>query len=118
MTLAERIGAYVSLLLLTGLIAFMVLVEIPGSNKDVIMLIAGAITTAAATGVAKLSGGGEDKKYKELKEDHDRLKEKFERLEAQYDELSKQYTRLTERLVNDHVLYDETATAEKFKPQD
>lgn len=113
MTLAERIGAYISLVMLVGLVAFLVIVEIPIANKDVIMLITGAITTAAATGISKLSGGGKDEKYEKLKGDYESLKSKFDALETKYIELNEQYARLTDRLIKDHVIKD--AMDEKTK---
>ena len=106
MTLAERIGAYISLVMLVGLVAFLVIVEIPIANKDVIMLITGAIMTAAATGISKLSGGGKDEKYEKLKGDYESLKSKFDALETKYIELNEQYARLTDRLIADHVIKD------------
>lgn len=97
MSIIERLGAFIFLILMLGLVAFLTFVPMPAASEKVILIIIGGLMTESAKGVGKLVGGGVDTE----KED---MKKRLRHLEAEYSVLKGNYDAITKMLIERHVV--------------
>lgn len=106
MKVFEKFAAFVFLLLLVGMVAFLAFYVVPDQNRDVVMMIVGAIV-AASTGALPKLFGVEDTEKEKLKERVRRLEESNAVLRSQYTALHEEHARLIAMLVERHVVTGE-----------
>lgn len=94
----EKFAAFLFLLLLIGMIAFLTFVPVPEESKQVILIIIGGLMTSAATALPKLFGSEDLEKEAQRRE--------LETLKTQYRTLKQQFDELTSQLIRDHVLIE------------
>lgn len=83
-------------ILLVAVVLFLVYVEIPEGNRDVILVLIGVIATGGTDALKKLFGDDDDERDKVAAELHD--------LSQRYDVLKANYDALTALLVDKHII--------------
>lgn len=103
MQIFEKFAAFLFLLLLVGIIAFLTFVPVPDESRQVILIVIGGLMTAATQALPKLFGVQDDEKER-LKAEADELKTRVRKLENEYAVLKENYDNLTKMLVERHVV--------------
>lgn len=118
MKIFEKFAAFIFLLLLIGLIAFLTFVPVPEESRQVILIIIGGLMTTAATSLPKMFGENDPEKEK-LKAAVAKQGLKIAELSAAYEAMKANYDRLTEMLIQRHVVngdgFEKTLLLEKDK---
>lgn len=96
MKLFEKMAAFLFLLLLIGMIAFLTYVPVPEDSRQVILIIIGGLMTSAATALPRLFGAEDGEK--------ERMRARLQKLEVEFATLKLAYDELTRMLVNRHVV--------------
>jgi hypothetical protein len=89
----QKFAAFVFLLLLVGMVAFLTFVPLPPASEKAVLMIIGGLMALCTQALPKLFGNG---KEETLQSEIDNLKIKHEELQAAYDKL---VTLLVERHV-------------------
>jgi hypothetical protein len=89
----QKFAAFVFLLLLVGMVAFLTFVPLPPASEKAVLMIIGGLMALCTQALPKLFGNG---KEESLQREIDNLKIKHEELQAAYDKL---VTLLVERHV-------------------
>ena len=96
MKIFEKFAAFLFLLLLVGIIAFLTYVPVPEESKQVILIVIGGLMTSAATALPKLFGSEDTEKAT--------LQKELNNLRVAHDTLKRAFDALTAQLIQDHVL--------------
>lgn len=105
MKVFEKFAAFIFLLLLIGMIAFLTFVPVPEESKQVILIIIGGLMTTAATSLPRMFGENDPEK-EALRARVQRQGDEIRELRASYVVLKDNYDRLTEMLINRHMVPD------------
>ena len=92
MKIFEKAAAFIFLLLLVGLIAFLTFVPLPPASEKVVLMIIGGLMVSATNALPKLFGD-------------DNLKDRLQRLEVEHDLLRTKYDEVMRMLVDRHVVH-------------
>lgn len=113
----EKFAAFIFLLLLIGMVAFLTFVPLPGASEKVILMIIGGLMTTAAVALPKMFGSG-DEKEKALEAEVASLRVEMERQASAHDKamaameaklltVSDHYNAIVQMLVERHVVNGE-----------
>lgn len=103
MKIFEKFAAFLFLLLLIGMIAFLTYVPVPEESRQVILIIIGGLMASAATALPRLFGS-EDPEKADLKERLTKLERSYKDIKASYKTLKDNYDSLLTMLVKRHVV--------------
>ena len=98
-------AASILVLLIVFLMLFLVFVEIPSGNKDLVVSIISMLLGGGGVALAKLFGDTDS----ELEE----LKIKFLELKVQHETLQREHDKLTAMLIERHVIHGQGITIDK-----
>lgn len=98
MKVFEKFAAFLFLLLLIGMVAFLTYVPVPEESRQVILIIIGGLMSSAATAIPRLFGAEDTEKA--------RLQVELNDLKISHATLKGAFDQLTAQLIKDHVLKD------------
>lgn len=109
MKIFEKFAAFIFLLLLISMIAFLTYVPVPDESKQVILIIIGGLMTTSATALPNLFGAEDTEKEK--------MRERLIHLESEHTILKDSYDTIMSMLVDRHVISGEgiSTELEKYK---
>lgn len=87
----EKLAAFIFLLLLVGMVLFLVFVPLPPASEKVVLMIIGGLMTSATSALPRLFGQDETKK-------------ELQKLKAEFTILKSSYDQLTNMLIQRHVV--------------